>query len=389
MGADLSVPSRTQALHGLRAPRRILMTADTVGGVWQYAMDLCRVLCARGDEITLATMGGLPDRAQRREAGNIAGLDLRASRYKLIWMDNPWRDVNEAGEWLLGLAHEVQPDIVHLNDLGHGDLDWPAPVMTVGHSCVLSWWRAVHGERAPEPQWTPYRERVTAGLHASHLVVAPTQAMMSELQCFYGPLRNTQVIANGRSPGAAPQMAKKQLIFSAGRVWDQGKNIASLAAIAARVPWPVCIAGSQRSPDGEQAGFPNARMLGQLDGDTLRRWFGRASIYALPARYEPFGLSVLEAAQAGCALVLGDIESLRETWDGAALFVPPDDPDALAFTLQRLIADDTLRERSMARAQRRAAHFTPRAMADAYIEAYDDLCVRRHFGAGARMETHA
>ena len=109
----------------------------------------------------------------------------------------------------------------------------------------------------------------------------------------------------------------------------------------------------------------------------------------MPARYELFGLSVLEAAQAGCALVLGDIESLRETWDGAALFVSPDDPDALAFTLQRLIADDTLRERSMARAQRRAAHFTPRAMADAYIEAYDDLCVRRHFGAGARMETHA
>jgi len=167
MGADLSVLSHPQALRGFRAPRRVLMTADTVGGVWQYAMDLCRVLCARGDEITLATMGGLPDRAQRREAGSIPGLDLRASRYKLIWMDNPWRDVNEAGEWLLGLAHEVQPDIVHLNDLGHGDLDWPAPVLTVGHSCVLSWWRAVHGERAPEPQWTPYRERVTAGLLAS------------------------------------------------------------------------------------------------------------------------------------------------------------------------------------------------------------------------------
>jgi glycosyltransferase involved in cell wall biosynthesis len=389
MGADFSVAMRTQSLRGLRAPRRVLMTADTVGGVWQYAMDLCRELCARGDEITLATMGGLPDRVQRREAANIPGLDLRASRYKLIWMDNPWRDVNEAGEWLLGLAHEVQPDIVHLNDLGHGDLDWPAPVLTVGHSCVLSWWRAVHGERAPEPQWTPYRERVTAGLHASNLVVAPTQAMMSELQCFYGPLRNTQVIANGRSLGAAPQMTKRQLIFSAGRVWDKGKNIASLAAIAMRVPWPVCVAGSQQSPDGEQAGFPNARMLGKLDGDTLRRWFGRASIYALPARYEPFGLSVLEAAQAGCALVLGDIESLRETWDGAALFVPPDDLDALAFTLRRLIADDTLRQRSMARAQRRAAHFTPRAMADAYIEACDELCLRRHFGANAPMEAHA
>ncbi len=33
----------------------------------------------------------------------------------------------------------------------------------------------------------------------------------------------------------------------------------------------------------------------------------------LPARYEPFGLSVLEAALSGCALVLGDIPSLRES----------------------------------------------------------------------------
>ena len=392
MAVELAMPPRAQALRGFDAPRRVLMTADTQGGVWQYAMELCRALCARGHEITLATMGGLPDREQGREAAEIAGLDLRASRYKLVWMDDPWRDVDAAGEWLLDLAREVQPDVVHLNDLGHGDLDWPAPVLAVGHSCVLSWWRAVHGERAPEPQWTRYRERVTAALHASNLVVAPTHAMMSELQCFYGPLRNTRVIANGRSPGVAPA-SKKSMIFSAGRVWDEGKNISGLAAIAARVPWPVCIAGSLQSPHGEnrssQAAFRNVRMLGKLGEGALRRWYGRASIYALPARYEPFGLSVLEAAQASCALVLGDIESLHETWDGAALFVPPGDPDALAFTLRRLIADDTLRERSMARAHRRAAHLTPRAMADAYIEAYDQLCQRRRYGVTTMMEAHA
>lgn len=390
MGGEFVSAMQTRALRGFGVPRRVLMTADTVGGVWHYAMELCRALSARGDEITLASMGGLPDREQRHEAAQIAGLDLRASRHKLIWMDDPWRDLHAAGEWLLDLAHEVQPDVVHLNDLGHGDLDWPAPVLTVGHSCVLSWWRAVHGQRAPEPQWARYRERVTAGLHASNLVVAPTQAMMSELQCFYGPLRNTQVIANGRSLGVASQ-PKKGIIFSAGRVWDQGKNIASLAAIAARVQWPVCIAGPQQSPleGSEHAAFLNVRMLGKLGTEGLRRWFGKASIYALPARYEPFGLSVLEAAEAGCALVLGDIESLRETWEGAALFVSPDDPDELAFTLQRLITDDTLRERSMARARRRAAHLTPRAMADAYGEAYDGLRMRHRSAAWPQLEAHA
>jgi glycosyltransferase involved in cell wall biosynthesis len=170
------------------------------------------------------------------------------------------------------------------------------------------------------------------------------------------------------------------IIFSAGRVWDQGKNLRALAEVAARVPWPVCIAGEQRAPDpgcdGGRTGFPNVRMLGRLHGEALRQWFDGSSIYALPARYEPFGLSVLEAAAAGCALVLGDIDSLRETWEGAALFVPPDDHDALADALRRLIADDVLRVRCMSRARCRAAYLTPRAMADAYLDAYGELSAR-------------
>jgi hypothetical protein len=38
---------------------------------------------------------------------------------------------------------------------------------------------------------------------------------------------------------------------------------------------------------------------------------------------EPFGLAVLEAAQAGCPLVLSDLPGFRELWDGAALFRRP------------------------------------------------------------------
>jgi glycosyltransferase involved in cell wall biosynthesis len=97
-----------------------------------------------------------------------------------------------------------------------------------------------------------------------------------------------------------------------------------------------------------------------------------AHIYAHPARYEPFGLSVLEAAAAGCALVLGDIDSLRENWDGAALFVAPDDSGALGAAIQKLIAAPQERSRLAMRARARAAGFTIERMADAYLEAYRD-----------------
>ena len=112
-----------------------------------------------------------------------------------------------------------------------------------------------------------------------------------------------------------------------------------------------------------------------MPSDELVRLYGGASIFALPARYEPFGLSVLEAALAGCALVLGDIPSLREVWGDAALYVPPEDHDALHAALQRLIADADLRERMAVRAHVRARRYSPEAMVRAYRRAYGDLDV--------------
>ena len=82
---------------------------------------------------------------------------------------------------------------------------------------------------------------------------------------------------------------------------------------------------------------------------------------------------MLEAAQAGCALVLGDIPTLRELWDGAAIFVSPDQPSTLRLALQGLIEDAPLRQALALRACRRALSFTPGRMAQAYIQVYTDL----------------
>src|SRR6185295_16056142 len=150
-------------------------TADTVGGVWSYAVDLARGLAGVGIKIGLATMGALVRQAQRSEANSIAGLTLYESHFKLEWMDEPWDDVQRAGNWLLEVERGFEPDLVHLNGYAHAPLPWHAPTMVVGHSCVLSWWDAVKREPAPE-RWTKYRDIVRDGLHAAGLVIAPTAA---------------------------------------------------------------------------------------------------------------------------------------------------------------------------------------------------------------------
>jgi glycosyltransferase involved in cell wall biosynthesis len=93
----------------------------------------------------------------------------------------------------------------------------------------------------------------------------------------------------------------------------------------------------------------------------------------LPAHYEPFGLSALEAALSGCALALGDTESLREIWDDAALFVRPDDPEHILVSLLELIANSSLREDFSRRSQRRARLLTTERMAQGYMDLYAKL----------------
>jgi glycosyltransferase involved in cell wall biosynthesis len=102
----------------------------------------------------------------------------------------------------------------------------------------------------------------------------------------------------------------------------------------------------------------------------------RASIYALPAFYEPFGLSVLEAALSGCALVLGAIPSLRELWAGCAEFVDPTDRGSLAAALRRLIDDEQLRARLARVAFSRATALSAARMTEEYLRAYGALAAQ-------------
>lgn len=351
-------------------PDRVLMTADTVGGVWTYSLELARGLTRRGVEVALATMGAPLSPDQRRDSAAVPGLRIFESNYKLEWMEQPWDDVREAGEWLLGLERQFSPDVIHLNSYCHGALPFQAPVLTVGHSCVLSWWRSVKGCNAPG-EWDRYRREVATGLAAAKLVVAPTCAMLDALEEHYGPLPRKSVAPNGRAPALQSDTASKQpFLFTSGRIWDEAKNLRAVEAVAGTLSWPVYVAGDNRHPDGGERECRGCQLLGKLSARQMAWWMHRASIYVLPARYEPFGLSILEAALAGCALVLGDIPSLREIWNGAAEFVNPDDTEGLARAVQRLINEPPRRIELAAAARLKACEFSCERMVENYLAAY-------------------
>jgi glycosyltransferase involved in cell wall biosynthesis len=98
-----------------------------------------------------------------------------------------------------------------------------------------------------------------------------------------------------------------------------------------------------------------------------------AAIVASPSLYEPFGLAPLEAANMGAALVLADIPTYRELWDGVALFAGPHDPDSFAEAINSLAQSEALRRDMGQKARERAKRYSVAAQTDAMRDVYDHL----------------
>lgn len=336
------------------------MTADAVGGVWQYALDLAAALTRRGAEILLATLGPAPSSAQREQAKAISGITLAVGEFPLEWEQNPWSGVDASGKWLLQLQANYGADLAHLNGYSHAALAWNIPVITVAHSCVFSWWRAVHGD-APGSEWAEYQRRVTEGLKAASAVVAPTVAMARNLTNEYGiAFEDVNTITNFSSAAPAIRHEKQPLILSAGRIWDPAKNLRRLSALAPQLSWEL------RIGDGT---LPHAEILNEM---------ARARIFAHPALYEPFGLAVLEAARSSCCLVLADIPSLRELWDGAAVFIDPHDEQEWVRQLNTLAENEERRNSLAALAFAHSRRYDAAHSVQEYWTLYEKLIINSH-----------
>jgi len=101
-------------------------------------------------------------------------------------------------------------------------------------------------------------------------------------------------------------------------------------------------------------------------------WLRRASVYVQPARWEGFGLAVLEAMVCGLPVVATDVSSLPElVADGeTGVLVQPDDPAALARAVERALADPGLGPAGLERARR---EFSVQRMADRTVALYERL----------------
>lgn len=359
---------------------RILLTTDDVGGVWDHTVALAGELLEAGCEVLVAVIG---DPGPERLSQLASGVEVTARRYRLEWMPGAAGDVVAAGAWLKRTAVLWKPDVVHLNQMAYAVQAFPAPTLVAVHSDVLSWFGEVERRPAP-PEWSAYTRQVREGIGSASALVTPTRYQADLVRRHFGRAAD-HVVHNGIAVVESAGDPAGTMVLSVARAWDRAKGVpvldeaARLLELAMGDAAPeIHLLGCTLAPDGTRISPAHLVEHGRVERRSVDRWMERAGIYVAASLYEPFGLAPLEAAFQGCALVLSDIGSFRELWDGCAEFFPAGDGMALAERVATLAGDPARRARlSRAARQRARRRYTAERMATAYLEIYAGL-------AGAR-----
>lgn len=362
----------------------VLMTTDTVGGVWTYSCDLVSGYLQRGVDVCLVCLGRGFTESQWKDVRFLSDrgpgrFECISIDYKLEWMQDCDDDLAESAEFLYRVILDRSPDLLHFNQFCYGALPVDIPKVIVAHSDVVSWWRAVHGSDPEESAWIrAYRRCVAAGLRGADVVVAPTMWMADQIRCIYGEPSRIQVIPNGsNAAGFAVDRQKHLRAVSMGRLWDEGKQIRMLEHV--RTKLPIYVAGDIAPPcEGDmpplESPIHGVHYLGSLAREDVRALLATSAIYVVTSRYEPFGLAPLEAALSGCAIVANDIPSLREIWGDSIFYFERNNPKALSALLDQLAMEESGVIRAGKQAREFAlSHLHYEQMTEQYLQLCDEF----------------
>ncbi len=186
------------------ARMRVLMTTDTVGGVWTFTQELTAGLLERGLAVCAGQLGRKPSVEQSKRGASAmehggSGFDFESRRGAAgVDAGQRRRPISDAEPSAAMTLREFEPDVFHSNQFCFGALR-PIPKLVTAHSDVLSWAAACREAPLEDSAWLrQYQRLVSAGLAGADAVVAPTRWMLEALSRQLHVSRALQVIPNGR-----------------------------------------------------------------------------------------------------------------------------------------------------------------------------------------------
>lgn len=122
-----------------------------------------------------------------------------------------------------------------------------------------------------------------------------------------------------------------------------------------------------------QLGIDNRMRVAVADEATLARLYTDAEMFVFPSKYEGFGMPILEAMSYGTPCLLAEASCFPEIAGDAALYFPPDDTEAMAAAIEKMLCSPSLRRLYSARGRKRASLFTWERCAEKHIELYTSM----------------
>ncbi|MGD9703592.1 MAG: glycosyltransferase family 4 protein [Acidimicrobiia bacterium] len=341
------------------------------GGVQAQVMGLARVLRRMGHEArVLAPCDGPPPATYVTPLGNSVPTAANGSIAPLA--PDP-----SASLRIMRALHDEDFDVLHL----HEPLA-PGPTMT---ALLLDSAPSVGTfHAAGDSASYRYGNRPLRWLdsHIDARCVVSKDAL--ELVERYFGVTDYEMLFNGveldRYRAIAPTKTDRPTIFFCGR-HEPRKGLSVLLAALARLPADVRCWVASDGPETEElkarhAGDARIEWLGRLSEEEKISRLAGATVFCAPSvRGESFGVVLIEAMAAGTPIVSTDLPGYLNvaTPGHDALMVPPDDPDALAEGLQRVLADDELADELRRNGAERAEDFSMDTLARRYIAIYERL----------------
>lgn len=204
--------------------------------------------------------------------------------------------------------------------------------------------------------------------------------------CHIVPNGIDPVLFTSASPDAfEARFGRRDFVLSAAR-WDDRKNLLMLCEALRGTGLPLVLVGGRPNDEYEQlvrsALPPDTLVIDPLGQDELASAYAAARVHALPSWFETPGLSSMEAAIAGCAVVVGNRGAEREYFGSGAYYCDPasvgDIRRAIVLAWESFEADRPRRAELRERLMRR---YTWGEAARRTVEAYERVLgcpVARH-----------
>lgn len=339
------------------------------GGIGRYLWELNRALRIEGAQVIPFAAGRLAD---DRSAGLDGYVDLGRPgaplRYEL------W---HRLGRPRVRLA----ADVVHAPSLAVPPTRLPL-VVTVNDIAFIR-----HPEMFPRHGLSFHRRGLRVARERADAIVVPSAFAAAELDGLGFDADNIAVVHHGVTIPTRPTGAEidrriaslgldRPFVLAVGTI-EPRKNLPVLAAAVdqARSQHPdleVVIAGARGWLDVAGLDRPFVHELGAVGDTMLDALYRRALVYAMPSRYEGFGLPLIEAMARDCPVIAADASALPEVVGDGGRLVPVDDIDAWSAAISEIAGDPERRADWARRARERASHFSWASSARRHLDAYAD-----------------